>query len=97
MKKHTDWSCSQYPRVGEEFSFHGLRIVVDQRAEKDGGTCSDCFYYTRIRELGLRIDCDNDRVPGCEGLLFKEAEILNDEEFKVWQVTRRMGLSDDET
>lgn len=95
MKKHTDIGL-RLPEPDTEFDFHGLRVVVEG-APNEG--CDRCFFHHQMKTIlgrGAQGDeCDEAKLPLCDGRRFIEAGFNNEDEFKVWQVIRRMGLEDE--
>lgn len=94
MKKHTELPSDQPTLVGTEFDFHGVILRSVACPDQDGG-CGGCFYKDTMHALKSRIECDEDGLPGCGYVVFQKVGFNNEDEFKVWQVIKRMGLEDE--
>lgn len=95
MRKHHE-IFAKLPDPDEEFDFHGLRVIVHVTLNEG---CQGCFFHRRIQEMFGREpdgnECDEEKLPLCENRSFTENGFNNEDEFKVWQVIKRMGLEDE--
>lgn len=95
MKKHHEYG-NKMPDPDDQFDFHGLHIIVEG-VPNEG--CKLCFFEQQTRKiLGRGVqgnECDEAKLPMCDGRRFIEAGFNNEDEFKVWQVIKRMGLEDE--
>jgi hypothetical protein len=89
VKKHTEFEVDgAAPPLDTEFDFHGIHVRVEDAEGTDN--CLSCFYKKRMRAADMESDCDRDHVPSCRNVILREVGIIDEDEFKVWLVIKRL-------